>query len=158
MSSSVICRPAFGNTKNRKRHDCDLAWRRDGAGWVLLYKRRRMGRVLPDDQHRGMYRSVLSRGRLSDMASLSWAKNAVLVAAERELEFEHRSRPTNDPSKCPEKGGVLRLQPCLSHQRRRTGIRCPGCVRVLVRLPSDKWRQRRGNTAMDDTTDRQENQ
>jgi len=70
MSSSVICRPAFGNPKNRKRPDCDLAWRRDGADWVLLNKRRRMGWVLPDNQHRGMYRSVLSRGRLSDMANL----------------------------------------------------------------------------------------
>src|SRR6516164_2536593 len=54
--------------------DCNLTWRRDGADWVLLYKRRRMGRVLPDNQHRGMYRSVLSRGHLSDMANLSWAK------------------------------------------------------------------------------------
>jgi hypothetical protein len=107
MSSSVICRPAFGNPKNRKRPDYDLAWRRDGVGWILFHKRRRLGRVLPDNQHRGMYRSVLSRGRLSDMASLSWAKNAVLVAAERELEFEHRSRPANDPPKWPEKQGVF---------------------------------------------------
>ena len=87
---------------------CDLTWRRDGASWVLFYKRRRrMGRVLPDNQQRGMYRSVLSRGHLSDMANLSWAKNAVLVAAERELEFEHRSRPANDPQKCPGKQGVF---------------------------------------------------
>jgi hypothetical protein len=41
------------------------------------------------------------------MASLSWAKNAVLVAAERELEFEHRSQPANDPPKRPEKRGVF---------------------------------------------------
>ena len=87
-------------------HDCDLVWRRDDAGWVLLYKRRRMGRVLPDNQHRGMYRSVLSRGRLSDMASLSWAKSAVLAVAIRELAWE-ADHPANDPPKWPEKQGVF---------------------------------------------------
>lgn len=88
------------------RHDCDLAWRRDGAGWVLLYKRRRMGRVPPDNQHRGMFRSVLSRGRLSDMANLGWAKGAVLAVAMRELSWE-AAHPANDPPKCPEKQGVF---------------------------------------------------
>src|SRR5262245_23007076 len=39
---------------------------------------------------------------LSDMANLSWAKNAVLIAAERELDYERAI----DPSKCPVKGGV----------------------------------------------------
>jgi len=106
MSSSVICRPAFGNPKNRKRPDYDLAWRRDGVGWILFHKRRRLGRVLPDNQHRGMYRSVLSRGRLSDMASLSWAKSAVLAVAIRELAWE-ADHPANNPSKCPEKQGVF---------------------------------------------------
>jgi hypothetical protein len=86
--------------------DCDLTWRRDHAGWVLLYKRRRMGRVLPDNQHRGMYRSVLSRGHLSDMANLSWAKGAVLAAAIRELAWE-ADHPAIDPKKCPGKGGVF---------------------------------------------------
>ena len=51
--------------------DCDLTWHRDGAGWVLLCKRRRIGRVLPDKQHRGMYQSVLSRGRLSTISAQS---------------------------------------------------------------------------------------
>jgi hypothetical protein len=50
---------------------CDLAWKRDGADWVLLHKRRRMGRVAPDHEYGGMYRVVLSRGRLNDMANLS---------------------------------------------------------------------------------------
>ena len=85
----------------------DLAWRRDGADWVLLTnKRRRMGRALPDDHHRGMYRSVLSRGRLSDIANLSWAKDAVLAVAIRELAWE-ADHPANDPPKCPEKQGVF---------------------------------------------------
>jgi len=29
---------------------CDLSWRRDGADWVLLNKRRRMGRVALDSE------------------------------------------------------------------------------------------------------------
>jgi len=86
--------------------DCDLTWRRDGADWALLYKRRRMGRVLPDNRHRGMYRSVLSRGHLSDMANLSWAKRAVLAAAIRELAWE-ADHPAIDPAKCLEKGGCF---------------------------------------------------
>ena len=86
--------------------ECALAWRRDGAGWVLFYKRRRMGRVLPDNQHCGMYRSALSRDRLSDMANLSWTKGAVLDAAIRELTWE-ANHPANDPSKCPEKWGYF---------------------------------------------------
>jgi hypothetical protein len=32
-------------------------------------------------------------GRPSDIANLSWAKNAVLVMAEREMEWEDRHRP-----------------------------------------------------------------
>jgi hypothetical protein len=39
------------------------------------------------------------------MANLAWAKNAVLVAAERELEWE--ARVATAPSKCPEKRGVF---------------------------------------------------
>jgi len=35
-----------------------------------------------------MWRSIMPDGRLSDMANISWAKNAVLVMAERELEYE----------------------------------------------------------------------
>ena len=92
---------------------CDLAWKRDGADWLLLHKRRRMGRVAPDSEHRGMYRVVLSRDRLSDMANLSWAKDAALAAAVHELDWESRktcpglrTRAT-DPQKCPVKGGPL---------------------------------------------------
>jgi hypothetical protein len=73
--------------------------------WVLLSGRRRMGRVVPDSKYPGMWRSTLSGGRLSDMANLAWAKNAVLVAAERETEYEARS--ASAPPKCPEKMGVL---------------------------------------------------
>ena len=78
-----------------------LQWKRDGADWVLFCNRRRMSRVVPDSKYPGMWRSVKSNRQLSDMANLSWAKNAVLVAAERELEFEARDIAAIDPRKCP---------------------------------------------------------
>ena len=84
-----------------------LTWHRDGADWILLAGRRRFGRVIPDGQYPGMWRSRLSGGRLSDMANLAWAKNAVLVAAERELEWAERQRAANHPSKCSENRGVF---------------------------------------------------
>ena len=52
-----------------------LKWQRDGDVWILLYRRKRMGRVVPDKDHPGMWRSVKSNGR-SDLANLSWAKDA----------------------------------------------------------------------------------
>jgi len=98
--------------RNSELIGCEFSWRRDGADWILLHKRRRMGRVAPDSEHCGMYRVVLSRGRLSDMANLSWAKDAALAAAIRELEWKARDMSTvstnhraTDPAKCPEKRG-----------------------------------------------------
>jgi hypothetical protein len=64
-----------------------LKWQRDGDVWILLYRRKRMGRVVPDKDHPGMWRSVKSNGR-SDLANLSWAKDAVLAQAVRELTYE----------------------------------------------------------------------
>jgi hypothetical protein len=96
--------------RNPELIGCDLYWKRDGADWVLHRKRRRMGRVTPDSKYPGMYRIALSGGRLSDTANLSWAKNAVLEAAIRELEYEARDAAPGraiDPPKCPEKGGSL---------------------------------------------------
>jgi hypothetical protein len=34
-----------------------LKWTREGDAWILLYRRRRMGRVVPDKNHPGMWRS-----------------------------------------------------------------------------------------------------
>ena len=68
-----------------------LVWRRDGNDWVLYAGRRRFGRVYPDSKYAGMWRSTLPSGQPSDMANISWAKNAVLVAAERELEWSARN-------------------------------------------------------------------
>jgi hypothetical protein len=76
-------------------------------GWLLLAGRRRFGRVLPDGEHAGMWRSLKSHGVLSDMASLPWAKNAALAAAECELEFEGRQLCASDHPKCPGKGGAF---------------------------------------------------
>jgi hypothetical protein len=82
-----------------------LLWKREKADWILLAGRRRFGRVVPDRKYPGMWRSVMPDGRLSDMANLAWAKNAVLVVAEREL--EHEARAANHTSNCPEKRGVF---------------------------------------------------
>jgi hypothetical protein len=75
----------------------ELVWRRSSGEWHLLAGRRRMGRVLPDSKHPGMFRSVLATGRLSDMANLSWAKSTTLDAAAREIEWEVRQRSGNTP-------------------------------------------------------------
>ncbi len=83
-------------------------WKRDGIGWRLLIGRRRFGRVIPDSKFPGMWRSPLSSGRLSDMANLAWAKNAVFEAACRELEFEQRQSTATTPSKSQENAGVFK--------------------------------------------------
>jgi len=84
-----------------------LKWKRAGEGWRLLDGRRRFGDVVPDGNHAGMWRVVLSGGRLSDTANLSWARNAVLEAATRELEYEARHGAATDPLNCPVSGGVF---------------------------------------------------
>ena len=82
-----------------------LKWQRDGDEWVLLYRRRRRGRVVPDPANPGMYRSLKS-GDFSDISNLSWAKDAVLVQAIREVAYEL----ANDPKKCPVKWGSQRAK------------------------------------------------
>jgi hypothetical protein len=72
----------------------------------LLHKRRRMGRVEPDNEHPGMFRVALARGRLTDMANATWTKDAVLAAAVRELEWE-AAHPAINPPKRPEKRPVF---------------------------------------------------
>jgi hypothetical protein len=49
--------------------------------------------VVPDNDHPGMWRSVKSND-LSDMANLSWAKDAVLAQAVRELAYEAANTPS----------------------------------------------------------------
>ena len=72
-----------------------LKWTREGNAWILLYRRKRMGRVVPDKDWPKMYQSVKADGRLSDMANLSWAKDAVLAQALREVAYERQTSPKN---------------------------------------------------------------
>jgi hypothetical protein len=70
-----------------------MHWTRDDGGWLLKLNRRKLGRVFRDGRYSNMWRSYRSDGQLSDMANLSWAKDAVLAAAERDI------RPSKMPSK-----------------------------------------------------------
>jgi hypothetical protein len=99
---------------------CELAWHRNGAKWELRHNRRRMGQVVPDSEHAGMYRVALSHGRYSDMSNLSWAKSKVLVAATRDLVWELRHQGAINPTKCPEKRGVF-VQIALPARRNEEG-------------------------------------
>jgi hypothetical protein len=78
-----------------------LKWTREGDAWILLYRRRRMGCVVPDKNHPGMWRSVKVDGILSDTANLSWSKDNVMAQAIREVAWN----AANDPQKCPAKRG-----------------------------------------------------
>ena len=78
-----------------------LKWTREGDAWILLYRRRQMGRVVPDKDHSGMWRSVKVDCILSDMANLSWSKDNVMAQTIREVAWN----AANDPQKCPVKRG-----------------------------------------------------
>ena len=84
-----------------------LTWKRVRSGWRLFDGKRRFGDVVPDSNIAGIWRCVLSGGRLSDLANLPWARNAVMEAAVRELLFEARHDAATDPLKCPVNGGVF---------------------------------------------------
>jgi hypothetical protein len=85
-----------------------LHWRKAGRGWQLYGEHgRKFGKVIPDANIRHMWRTPLSGGRISDMASLSWARNAVLDAAVRELEWEARQSAAMTPSIPEEIGAVF---------------------------------------------------
>ena len=75
-----------------------LKWTREGDAWILLYRRRRMGRVVPDRDHPRMWRSVKVDGTLSDMANLCWSKDNEMAQAIREVAWD----AAND---CPVKRG-----------------------------------------------------
>lgn len=87
-----------------------MRWRREGPDWVLFYDRRKMGRVVPDAEWPGMYRSVKSGGRLSDMANVAWSKDAVLAEAIREIEWSVRHDGARDPRKPQQTGGSKPLR------------------------------------------------
>jgi hypothetical protein len=84
-----------------------LTWRRHGTAWRLFVGRRRFGDVVPDSKYPRMWRSPKSNRRMSDMANLSWAKNAVVEEAIRELEWEARRRRAITPSKSQQIASVF---------------------------------------------------
>ncbi len=77
-----------------------MHWTREGDDWVLKFNRRKVGRVFRDSQDPGMWRSRRADGRLSDVANLTWAKDAALAAAQRD----------NGPSKSPVKRTLFRTK------------------------------------------------
>jgi hypothetical protein len=61
-----------------------LKWTRAGDAGIWLYRRRRMGRVVPDKDYPGMWRSVKIDGILSDVAGAkptSWERQEKLQRA-----------------------------------------------------------------------------
>jgi hypothetical protein len=96
-----------------------LKWQRDGDGWVLLYRRRQMGRLVPDPAN-PVSIGPRKSGDFSDISNRSWAKDVVLAQAIREVAYEF----ANDPSKCPVKRGGLKKQfrhPCVFLRRLSDG-------------------------------------
>ena len=83
-----------------------LTWRMVGNCWQLFAGKRRFGKIVPDSKHPGMWRCPLSGGRLSDMANLTWARNAVMEAAIREIPWEAR-QAENTPSISQQNGAVF---------------------------------------------------
>jgi hypothetical protein len=75
------------NINPRNLTPAPLYWASDGDCWVLRLGKRKFGRVFRDDRFPTMWRSLRADSRLSDMASLSWAKSAILEVAERELSY-----------------------------------------------------------------------
>ena len=69
-----------------------LKWTREGDGWILVYRRRRM---VPDKVHIGMWRSVKVDRILSDTANLSWSKDNVMAQAIREVAWNAANDPQN---------------------------------------------------------------
>jgi hypothetical protein len=58
-----------------------LRWGRDGAAWVVSHGGAELARVVPDEKYRGMWRVRSPEGRLSDMANITWAKDAAAAMA-----------------------------------------------------------------------------
>ena len=84
-SSNVDAAPIAQSDQTKQCTAAPLHWTRDGSDWVLKLKQRKLDRVFADVRHPGMWGSRRADGRLSDMSDLGWAKNAVLLAAEREI-------------------------------------------------------------------------
>ena len=67
----MTVRGGLRDMRDARRGVCcrsQLKWQRDGDEWLLLYRRRRMGRVVPDRANPRIYRSLKS-GDFSDIQS-----------------------------------------------------------------------------------------
>lgn len=73
-------RPAVSGYRPSPR---DFSWKRDSGGWALMRvgRRKPVLHVVPDETWAGMWRVRSPTGRLSDMANLSWARDAALAIA-----------------------------------------------------------------------------
>ena len=54
-----------------------LKWTREGDAWILLYRRRRIGRVVPDKNHPGMW-ALSQSGRHPGVAARSQAVSPMI--------------------------------------------------------------------------------
>ena len=81
-----------------------LKWTREGDAWIWLYRRRRMGRVVPDKDYPGMWRSIKVDRVLSDMANLARSKDCLMAQAVREVIWD----AANNPSKPQQNTGSFR--------------------------------------------------
>jgi len=59
----------------------NLTWVQDGSAWVVRNGRLELARVVPDEKQPGMWRVRCADGRLSDMANITWAKDAAATMA-----------------------------------------------------------------------------
>ena len=93
-----------------------------------------MGRVVPDKDHPGMWRSVKGNAILSGVANLSWSKDNVMAQAIREVAYES----ANSPSKPQQNRGSFRPK---SSPIRLNAAWLTGCLRSNSRAsdgrPSD---------------------
>jgi hypothetical protein len=76
MASIMTGMPARRCVTGRR----DLAWRREGNGWVLCHHGAPMLRVVLDTRP-GLWRVEGAFGHLSDRANLTWTKHAAMTAA-----------------------------------------------------------------------------
>jgi hypothetical protein len=106
MGNRSVTQPDVSHIEDREAAipSTTFQWRRNESGWRLYAGRRKFACVVRDSRYPGMWRSTLANGRFSGMANLSWARNAVLQVAIRELEYELRA---TTPSICPESAGVF---------------------------------------------------
>jgi len=59
----------------------NLTWVRNGTAWVTRHNGIELARAVPDQKYAGMWRVRFPDGRLSDLANITWAKDAAATMA-----------------------------------------------------------------------------